>query len=240
MNLVAGIGICAFLALIAFKKNILSPKGVVASFLIGLIVSVLGGLKWLTILLTFVITGFISTKVGFYEKKKKGILEGENGERKIQNVLANGVIPIGIVMVYWLSLSLKPVSNEILPILTAAYVGSLSTATSDTLASEIGSLDNNTRLITNLKKVKPGSDGGISLLGELASILGALIIATVSYFLFSQNGILLIALISGIIGCHTDSLLGATLERKNYLNNEGVNLIATSTGALIGGIFILA
>ncbi|PTD94431.1 TIGR00297 family protein [archaeon SCG-AAA382B04] len=248
MNVITGVGICAALSVLAFQKKILSKKAVIASFLVGSVVAVLGGLKWLTVLLTFVIIGFSFTKIGYNEKKQRGLLEGEHGERKMRNVLANGIVPIGIVIIYWLYtslgtsygvLSIETTSPQVLLLLKAGYIGSVATAASDTLASEIGTLDSHTRLITNMKKVEPGSDGGISLLGELSSVLGALIIGVVSFFLFSLQNAVVIALIAGVIGCHLDSFLGATMEKRDYLTNEGVNFIATSMGAILGGFLLL-
>lgn len=239
MNVITGVSICAVLSAIAFKKEILNTTGVLASFFVGSLVAVLGGLEWLSVLLAFVIIGFYSTNIGYDKKKERGLLEGDHGERKMRNVLANGVIPIGIVVVYWFYRTVEPVSSSVLLLLTAGYVGSLSTAASDTLASEIGSLDMNARLITNFKRVQPGSDGGVSLLGEIAAVLGALVIGVVSFFLFPLENVVIIAFVTGILGCHVDSVLGATLERRNYLTNEEVNLIATSVGALIGGLLVL-
>ncbi len=242
MNVITGVGICAILSAFAFKKKILSKRGVASSFLLGSIVAVLGGLTWLTILVSFVTISFISTKIGYRQKKKLGVLEGRHGERKMQNVLANGVIPVGIVLIYWLSHSIQPMINSLnnfFPFFTTAYIGSIATATSDTLASELGSLDMNTRLITNLKKVKPGTDGGISLIGEFASFLGALVIGIISFFVFKIQDIIIISTLAGIIGCHTDSFLGASLEKKNYLTNEHVNFLATLVGAIIGGTLTL-
>ncbi|WP_449437800.1 DUF92 domain-containing protein [Pedobacter steynii] len=42
---------------------------------------------------------------------------------------------------------------------------------------------------------------------------------------------------AGIIGNITDSLLGATLERKSYLNNDMVNFLNTLVASLFGMMF---
>jgi len=47
-----------------------------------------------------------------------------------------------------------------------------------------------------------------------------------------------IAIIAGTVGCFMDSFLGAVLERRKYLTNEHVNLLATVTGAVIGIILV--
>jgi uncharacterized protein (TIGR00297 family) len=79
------------------------------------------------------------------------------------------------------------------------------------------------------------------VLGTAAGIIGAGIIGVAAYLL----GIipdpfltLKISIIAGTVGCFVDSILGAVLERRNYISNEYVNLIATITGAAIGIIMV--
>ena len=43
------------------------------------------------------------------------------------------------------------------------------------------------------------------------------------------------ALLGGFLGTNFDSLLGATLQSRGLLSNNGVNLFATLFGALVGG-----
>ena len=116
------------------------------------------------------------------------------------------------------------------------FIGAVATATSDTLGSEIGVLST-PRIITTFKKVPPGTDGAVSILGTSAGILGSAIIGFVAFLLGVLNDpwlALKISVISGTIGCFMDSFLGAVFERRNYLNNEHVNLLATITGAIVG------
>ena len=46
-------------------------------------------------------------------------------------------------------------------------------------------------------------------------------------------------LAGGFIGTNIDSVLGATLQQKGYLSNNGVNLVATTIGATISGSIYL-
>ena len=60
----------------------------------------------------------------------------------------------------------------------AVFFGAISAALSDTLSSEVGLLSKkNPRLITNMKEVKPGTDGGVTLLGFAGAFFGALVIS---------------------------------------------------------------
>ena len=116
----------------------------------------------------------------------------------------------------------------------------VSVAASDTLASEIGSLDPRTRIITTLEAVPAGTNGGMSPTGTLAAFYGALLIAVVSSILGAINGdgtplaIFFPALILfGWVGCQVDSILGAILENRGFLGKHSVNFISTLSGSLM-------
>jgi uncharacterized protein (TIGR00297 family) len=112
-----------------------------------------------------------------------------------------------------------------------AFAGALSAATADTWASEIGRHSRTApRLITNGSLVPAGTDGGMTLLGTTGGIVGAGLIAALSYA-FGQRGALAIAA-AGVVGMLVDSVLGATVQGKvRWMDNDAVNLAATLSGA---------
>ena len=121
------------------------------------------------------------------------------------------------------------------------FIGAIATATADTLASEIGVLDQNPRLITTFQKVNPGTNGAVSVLGTAVGIAGAAVIGIAAYFLgIMPNALsaILVSIISGTVGCFMDSILGALFENQGWITNEHVNLIATIVGAIVGILLI--
>jgi uncharacterized protein (TIGR00297 family) len=123
-------------------------------------------------------------------------------------------------------------------------MGTVATATGDTLASEIGTTaKGRPRMITTLKPAEPGADGAVSGLGELAAILGSAVIGLLAYLLGVSDNLLLSVLITtigGFFGTNVDSLLGATFQKMGKLSNSGVNFLATFAGAGIsGGVYLL-
>ncbi|KAF0417047.1 DUF92-domain-containing protein [Gigaspora margarita] len=105
------------------------------------------------------------------------------------------------------------------------YIGHYSTCNGDTWASELGILNKSWPiLITTFKMVPPGTNGGVSPLGLLASVLGGFIIgasAMISiYFVDGCNRLyielILVASIAGLIGSIIDSILGATVQISLY------------------------
>jgi uncharacterized protein (TIGR00297 family) len=209
------------MGLITYYRGALDLWGSLFMVIMGLIIIFVAGFNWLLLILIFLILGLMSTKYKHQYKKEIGVYEGT---RTAKNVISNGIIPFVMATFGYYDG------------LVGGFIGSVATATADTMASEVG-VTQTPRLVTNLKKVAPGTDGGISILGTIAGILGAGSIGIFAYLLgiFPDPFVSLkISIIAGTVGCFMDSFLGAVLERRNYLNNEHVNLLATVTGAIIG------
>jgi uncharacterized protein (TIGR00297 family) len=165
-----------------------------------------------------------------FAKPYKNSIGEYEGRRTAKNVISNGLI----------AFLMAAFGGYYLPFV-GGFLGSIATATADTLASEIGVLQNPV-LVTTFKKVQPGTDGAISILGTSVGIIGAGIIGFAAFLLGVMPDPLIsikIAIISGTVGCFMDSFLGAVFERRNYLNNEHVNLLATLTGAIVGILCVL-
>lgn len=216
---------------ISIKTNLLDISGVHSSTLLGLTIMIFGGFKWFFVLLSFYIIGCIFTRYKYDYKSSLGIAEDRKGKRGYANVFGNGLAGTICAISYGISHSISTITGSFFLLL--AFIGSIATATGDTTASEIGqTYKGSTVLITNLKPVSPGTNGGISVLGEISALFGSIIIYSVALVsgLPINNLESLIAIVCGsFIGVNIDSILGATIEDK-YLNNGLVNLIATSMG----------
>jgi TIGR00297 family protein len=209
------------IGLITYWKKALDLFGSIFMIIMGIIIILFAGVNWLILIFIFMFLGLVSTKYKHEYKKDIGVYEGT---RSLKNVISNGIVPF--VMAAF--------GNY------GGFIGSIATATADTLASEVGVVQQ-PRLITTMKKVPPGTDGGISIIGTAAGIIGAGIIGVSAYLLgiFPDPFVTLkISIIAGTVGCFVDSILGAVLERRNYISNEYVNLIATITGAALGIIMV--
>ena len=209
------------IGLITYWKKALDLFGSIFMIIMGIIIILFAGVNWLILIFIFMFLGLVSTKYKHEYKKDIGVYEGT---RSLKNVISNGIVPF--VMAAF--------GNY------GGFIGSIATATADTLASEVGVVQQ-PRLITTMKKVPPGTDGGISIIGTAAGIIGAGIIGVSAYLLgiFPDPFVTLkISIIAGTVGCFVDSVLGAVLERRNYISNEYVNLIATITGAALGIIMV--
>ena len=217
------------LLLVSKLRDMLDSSGLLAAMGVGLTVSLLGHWTWLVILVVFLFIGSMATKWRFEEKRALSIQESNEGARGWRNVMANGAAASLVAVLAWFGEG---------DWYFLAVACSVSVALSDTLASEIGSLDPRTRSIITLKAVPPGTNGGMSPTGTAAALLGALLIATVAVLLapvygepMSVASIFVVVTIVGWLGCQVDSILGELLENKGYIGKHTVNFLATLSGA---------
>lgn len=112
--------------------------------------------------------------------------------------------------------------------------GSFASCNGDTWASELGTVfgSSDPFLITNLRRVPKGTNGGISIIGLIVSFLGGLLVGlgyfltiiytddTSNYFNPPQWPTILIGGFAGLFGSLLDSLLGASFQYSG-LDSEG-------------------
>jgi uncharacterized membrane protein len=122
------------------------------------------------------------------------------------------------------------------------FVSVLAVAGADTLASEIGVLSSKTYLITNGERVRPGTNGGVSVLGQACALLAALytglfgwlVLGTLAPATMPMGALsVVIPVVVGFAGCQIDSVLGATLENRGIIGKRRVNLISTCLGGVL-------
>jgi uncharacterized protein (TIGR00297 family) len=204
----------------SYKTGKLTAGGAITGGLVGLCIYLGTGYTGIAMLGMFFILSTIATS---HKKQGKRNLAGDvhAEKRDARQVLANGGLPaiLGILA------TAMPHNTLLATIFMAAAFAS---ATADTLSSELGTVYGRQFYnILNLKPGEKGRDGVISLEGTLIGIAGSAAIACVYSITFGWNGIFLSILIAGTIGNLADSVLGATLERKGYMNNNEVNFLNT-------------
>jgi uncharacterized protein (TIGR00297 family) len=234
--------ICIAITLVAYFQKLLTASGSAAAFFIVFVIGVFGGLFWLLLLFVFVLMSFLATKYKFALKEALGAQEGVKGERKAPNVLANGFVPALIAFIAFFDHPLFP--RDVSGIV---FISAIAVAASDTIASEIGILSPRTYLITTFEKVRPGTEGGISVLGEFSALTAAVFTSLLGFAVLFYSGtvpttdwnMVLIPILIGFLGCHIDSVLGATLERKKIFTKHHTNITSIALGALMAWAVIM-
>ncbi|MCQ1536541.1 TIGR00297 family protein [Methanosarcina sp. KYL-1] len=226
-----------FLGCLAYRAKIADVSALLSAALLGVLIIVFSGLSWFVLLLAFFILGGGFTRYRYAYKESIGLAQGKGGIRSYENVFSNSTAALALAVAYG-------VFPEHSLLIVYAYLGTVATATGDTLASEIGTTaKGRPRMITTLKLAEPGADGAVSGLGEFSAILGSAAIGLLAYLLGVSDDLLLTVLVTtvgGFLGTNVDSLLGATFQKKGLLSNSGVNFLATFAGAAIsGGMYLL-
>lgn len=215
------------LGFITYRRKSLDLFGSAVMIIMGIIIIFSAGVNWLALIVLFLVMSLLATR---YSKKYKRSLGQFEGRRTSKNVISNGVV----------ACFMAAFGGYYLPFV-GGFIGAIATATSDTLASEIGVLDQNPRLITTFQKVDPGTNGAVSVLGTAVGVAGAAIIGIAAYLLgivANPTSVIFVSIISGTVGCFMDSILGALFENRGLITNEHVNLIATIVGAIVGILLI--
>ncbi|MGB9177248.1 MAG: TIGR00297 family protein [Methanoregula sp.] len=219
----------------AFRARTADLSGLFSAALVGIILLVFAapqGPQWFLIMLTFFILGSAATKYKFEYKKRIGVQQGQSGARGYRNVFANGIIAAAAAVLFGVFQQ---------PVFVVMYVGCVASAAADTLASEIGVTGGIPRLITTLKQVPIGTNGGITVTGETVAFLGGFVVSAVAMLLHVITPqMMVICTLAGFVGTNIDSVIGATLENRGFLGNAGTNLLATLGGGIFALILYLA
>lgn len=199
--------------------------GALAGFVIAFTVLVTAGAGGFAALVTVFVVAWMTTRLGARRKRAQGLADDMRGRTAAQ-VLAN----LGVAAAFCLASAATQRGWLLLPAMAA-----LAEAAADTAASECGeALSERAYLITSMRPVSAGADGGISLPGTLAAMVAATVVASMA----AATGVIawsMLPLVAGaaVLGTAVDSVLGATLEGRGILGNDAVNLAGTLSASAI-------
>ena len=238
------LGLSALLGLLAWRLRTATP----AAALMGAVITASLMLATLVypyrvkrtalvpVLVLLVLTS-LATRFGRRHKERLGTAEKRHGRGAAQVAANLGVAALAmqpvllgrLIEIHWLVRTVMATPIAIF----APGLAALAESAADTVSSEIGQvLGGQPRMITTLRRVDPGTDGGITLAGTAAGIIAAGIVAAAGcWALHGDVWMLAVSWAGGVFGLFFDSLLGATLERGGWLNNDGVNFLSTASAA---------
>jgi uncharacterized protein (TIGR00297 family) len=217
----------------SYKTNKLTLAGSLTGGMVALAIFAGAGFTGISMLASFFILSVLATLHKKAEKIKMAANKHHPEKRNAGQVLANG----GVAAILGLLAYQMPLQAALFTVLIAA---ALASATADTLSSELGTVYGRRFYnIINFKPDEKGRDGVISIEGTLIGIAGSTIIAIVYALGPGWSNACFYIIIAGTIGNITDSVLGATLERKAYLNNDAVNFSNTAFSALTCWLIII-
>ncbi|MBE6518951.1 MAG: DUF92 domain-containing protein [Thermoplasmata archaeon] len=230
--------ITAVLSVEVYKLHCLSKGGALASLVVGVLLAYYGSVSAFFIMSFFVIMSFFATMRDIDKKIAMGLQEGQFGERGWKNVVAVGFPPVLFTIIHYYF----PMDETMYVI---AFLTSVVVAGADTVASEIGVKDPKAYMITTLKPIAPGTNGGVSRLGMISSTVMAIATAFLGWVVMtaSLSWLLLIPFIFGVFGNILDSLFGAWFENRKLISKFTVNWSTELISALLAAalwFFVIA
>ncbi|MGC2402297.1 MAG: DUF92 domain-containing protein [Acidobacteriaceae bacterium] len=224
------LGISLALTLLVLLVRAATPPAAMTGGVITAVLTI-GAAAWyrsaFPALLAVCVLTTAATRFGRARKQQMGLAENHQGRNAAQ--IAANLGAAGLVS--GLALSLPSHSWFCM----ASLVAALAEAAADTLASELGEvLGGQPFLVTTLRRVAPGTDGAISVAGTGAGAGAAgLIVLLACPTLGLTRWQAFAAGTGAVAGLFVDSLLGATAERRGWLNNDAVNFLSTIAAAAI-------
>jgi uncharacterized protein (TIGR00297 family) len=237
------IGLSLLLALVVLKLQAANLPGALTGAVIGasLMFSTVTFpyVPWQTALpplLAVSLLAWFATRIGREKKEQLGTAEPRHGRSAAQVAANLGVAAIAsyqLIQSWLMDSSWFPHAARTPMAGFALGIAALAEAAADTVSSEIGQvLGGRPRMITNLRSVDPGADGAISPAGTLAGVVAAGVVAGIGALALRAGlAFFWISSAAAVFGLLFDSLLGATLERRGWLNNDLVNFLSTASAA---------
>ena len=187
----------SLLALFALYKNKMTLPGLLAAWLMGIVITFCGGLYPFFALATT----FILTIISDHLKKKD-----KDEKRTIYQMFSNVLTCTLCSVLYYIK------QNDMFLVMFYSVIGG---SLADTLASSIGSLAKGKNIDPlTFRKMKKGESGAVSSLGLSASVVGGIIIGGIHYLGGGWAYEYLIIIIMSAFGSYIDSVMGAYLQGK--------------------------
>ena len=252
MRAVLGALVASIIAVGAWRSRSLSASGAVAAVAVGTVCAAAGA-SWAAMVIAFFLSSTALGRIRSDARARRiGGIVAKGGPRDALQVLANGGVFTAAALGHLLSPS----------ILWLAFGGgALAAAASDTWATEIGSLARQTpRDILTWRPVAPGTSGGVTAIGTLASLVGAAFLGIIALAGAWPAGVVAALVGGGVAGGLADSILGASVQVRrwcdrcetgteqpvhrcgtptrisggvHWIDNDTVNLLSVLAGGLI-------
>lgn len=249
---VVGAVLAAVIALTAVRARALTRSGGVAAWMAGT-VAMGAGWDWGIILISYFVTSSALSRYGRDEKaRRSGGRTAKMGARDAAQVAANGGVYAVAAVAHWAAPH---------PAWQALGLGALAASAADTWATEIGTLAGATpRSVISGAPVAVGTSGGVTAAGLAASVSAAVFVALLAALLGWAVPVTAGACVGGVCGSLLDSVAGATVQGRfwcgscevetearrhhcgaitrhrrgsPWLDNDGVNALATMAGATL-------
>jgi uncharacterized protein (TIGR00297 family) len=257
LRAIVGFFVALAIAGAARRSGSLTTSGAIAAVTMGSLCAA-AGTGWGVLLIVYFLAASLLSRYGRREKERLiGGVVAKAGARDVIQVVANG----GVYAACLAIAAFCP--DRIATIVHVIALGALAASSGDTWATEIGTLHGGTPYsLFTLRRVAPGTSGGVSVVGSVAMVVGAAFVALAA-MLLGVTARPLAVTIGGIAGAVADSALGATIQERRWcsacslaseqvvhtcgattssmgrvawMDNDAVNLLCTVVGGAVAAL----
>ena len=204
-SLAVPIVLTPYIIALVLEKKVLTPNGLILALILDVVISLTLANFGFVLLLSFLVISVAIDKVKKHRKKEDTVTKKGDCRDGVQ-VIANGLVPMMMALMY---------SGTGNPAFVVGYIAALAEATADTAASGIGVYARGVFDLFRWKKTLPGLSGGMSVIGTVASLFGAVAISAIA-LAFGVINLQLFVLVSlcAFLGAVFDSALGSLVQVK--------------------------
>jgi uncharacterized protein (TIGR00297 family) len=203
-----GLALAGVIAFVARAARSLTTSGAISATIVGT-AAVAAGWSWgILLILYFVSSTLLSRSGRAIKEQRTASIVAKGGERDAAQVFANGAVFTAAAI----AMLIQPDARWI-----ALGAGSLAAAAADTWATEIGTrYGGEPRSILSWRSVPAGTSGGITVIGSMAALAGAVFVAILAWLMGWTAAIARYVAVGGIAGALIDSILGATVQTRRW------------------------
>jgi uncharacterized protein (TIGR00297 family) len=245
-------------AVASYWMRFLDASGSLTAGLFGVTILVLADPVWLVPPVTFFLLSSLLSGCSRRLRGPDALIQARGSRRDSVQVLANGGVGWLLLAVHWV----WPAEHWFW-----IYTATFAAAAADTWATEVGTaVRGKTVSVIGWRPVPPGSSGGVSVAGSVASVLGAVSVLLASAYVvepMSFGRVAMAVVGGGILGSSVDSILGASLQAIYrdasgsrfestdgggdglelvrgwaWVNNDTVNVVCTIAGSLFAAVVL--
>lgn len=253
----------ALIAAAGWALRALTISGAIAAVIIGALVFGFGGLPLSAALVAFFASGSVLSRIAQRRRLSGAFEPAKTARRDAAQVGANGGLAALLMVAGWLAPGGSSAQTALLLGAFGAIAAACGDTWSTEIGALFGRAP---RSILTLQRANAGESGAITLEGTLAAPAGGLVCGVAAWLCTAHVPAapwLLIGAVSGAVGSLADSVLGASLQARwrcdtcgkvsetklhgcaaavrlvrgwAWLDNDGVNALATIVGAAVGAI----
>ena len=220
-GLAVALGVNLAVAVVMGRLRVVSLSGAVAGAVAGFLILAAGGWGAYGLLWVFFLLGTLATRLGYRHKASTGTAQANEGRRGASHVVANCLVPAGLVL---------------LGLPSVAFVAAFGAALADTLGTEVGTLYGRRAFSPlSFRSLPPGTPGAVSLPGTAASLAGAAAVAGAGFALgLVPAAAVWAAGFGAFLGAMSESWLNDFGRRAGFgLDHEFANALNTFIGAMV-------